>query len=58
MKLVALSTTMVAAWLLFCGVLCEPIGEPDPNFKFEAALQILPEKATYKVGDTIRPDCF
>lgn len=54
MKLVALSILMIAGWLLFCGVLCEPIGEPDPNFKFEAALQILPEKATYKVGDTIR----
>ncbi len=54
MKLVSLSFTLLAAWILFCGVLCEPFGGPDPNFKFQAALHIFPERASYKVGDTIR----
>lgn len=53
MKTTFLLLSLFAAWFIFCGVLCEPLGGPEPEYDFLVDIRIFPEKAEYKVGDTI-----
>lgn len=53
MKTTSLFLSLLAAWFIFCGVLCEPLGAPEPQYDFLVDVRVFPEKSAYKVGDTI-----
>ncbi len=53
MRTVSLLLVLLAGWAIFSAVLCEPLGGPDPQHEFLVSIKIFPEKAEYKVGDTL-----